>query len=79
MSREHWPVRKLRLKDEGADDELPRFTPAENWGMMWQLAINAWAFRGVKIESRLPRHVVRVKRRGPKQREDLSDGSSGSD
>jgi hypothetical protein len=62
MSREHWPVRKLRLQDEGASEERPQFTPEENWDMMWQLALDAWALRGETVEPRLPRHVVRIKR-----------------
>jgi hypothetical protein len=28
--------------------------------MMWQLALDAWAMKGEKVEPRLPRHVVRV-------------------
>jgi hypothetical protein len=32
--------------------------------MMWQLAVDAWAFKGDALaESRLPRHVVRLVRR----------------
>ena len=43
--------------------ELRALSPAERLGMMWQLAIDAWAFKGDPIaESRLQRHVVRILR-----------------
>ena len=39
--------------------------PAERLAMMWQLALDAWAFAGDRgAQSRLPRHVVRVHRAG---------------
>jgi hypothetical protein len=60
MSRENWPVRKLKLKDEGASEERPQLTAEENWAMMWQLALDAWAMRGEPVEPRLPRHIVRT-------------------
>lgn len=45
--------------------DLKQTNPAERWAMMWQLALDAWAFKGEKqfVESRLPRHIVRVLRR----------------
>ena len=40
-------------------------TPAERMLMVWPLTIEAWAMQGVDIaQSRLPRHVVHVERRG---------------
>jgi hypothetical protein len=55
-------VRKTSLKEE--TDDLKNTTPAERWAMMWQLAQNAWAFRGEPVaESRLQRHIIRVYRR----------------
>lgn len=49
---------------EKAEDEYWKsLTPAERLDMMWQLAIDAWSFKGEPIaESRLPRHIVRVHR-----------------
>ncbi len=55
-------VRKTSLKEE--TDDLKNTTPAERWAMMWQLALDAWAFRGEPLaESKLQRHVIRVYRR----------------
>ncbi|MBA3694071.1 MAG: hypothetical protein H0X49_18700 [Acidobacteria bacterium] len=55
-------VRKTSLKEE--TDDLKNTTAAERWAMMWQLALDAWAFKGEPIaESRLQRNIVRVYRR----------------
>ena len=55
-------VRKTSLKEES--DELKNTTPAERLGMMWQLTLDAWAFKGEPVaEPRLRRHIVRVFRR----------------
>lgn len=57
-NREH--LRVNRLADKGGDDVLKNSTVAERVGMMWQLAIDASAFKGESItQSRLPRHIVR--------------------
>ncbi len=57
-------IRIQKLSDQGKDTDLQTTTPAERVEMMWQLAIDAWAFKGDPVaESRLPRHVVRVLRR----------------
>jgi hypothetical protein len=47
-----------------ANDEYWRsMTPADRLALMWQLALDAWAFTGQSsAESRLPRHIVRVHR-----------------
>ena len=40
-------------------------TPAERLLMVWPLTIEAWAMQGEDIaQSRLPRHVVHLERRG---------------
>ncbi len=40
-------------------------TPADRIMMVWPLTIEAWAMQGENIaQSRLPRHVVHVERRG---------------
>ena len=57
-------IRVLRLSEQTNDSDLKQTTPQERWAMMWQLAQDAWAFRGEsRAESRLPRHIVRVLRR----------------
>ena len=59
-------IRKIRLSEEGADDdELARMTPEQRMELIWPLTVDAWAMMGEDIaEFRLPRHVVRVIRRG---------------
>ena len=52
---------KTSLKDE--TDDLKNTTAAERWAMMWQLALDAWAFKGKLIaEPKLQRNIVRVYR-----------------
>ncbi|MGD9853468.1 MAG: hypothetical protein AB7U20_00815 [Planctomycetaceae bacterium] len=54
-------VRKIRLQDEGRETGVEHMTAEERLGMMWQLAVDAWAFRGQHVdESQFQRHVVRV-------------------
>ncbi|MCI0492885.1 MAG: hypothetical protein L0Z07_08105 [Planctomycetes bacterium] len=57
-------VRKSALAEQGKEDDLRNTTAEERLKMMWQLALDAWAMKGEKVEPRLPRHVVRVIRRG---------------
>jgi hypothetical protein len=57
-------VRKSTLSEQGKEDDLRHTTAEERLKMMWQLAVDAWAMKGEKVEPRLPRHVVRVIRRG---------------
>jgi hypothetical protein len=57
-------VRKSTLREQGKEDDLHHTTAEERLKMMWQLATDAWAMKGEKVEPRLPRHVVRVIRRG---------------
>ena len=55
-------VRKTSLKEES--DDLKNTTSAERLEMMWQLTLDAWAFKGEPVaEPRLQRHIVRVFRR----------------
>jgi len=55
-------IRKTSLKDES--DDLKNTTAAERWAMMWQLALDAWAFKGEPIaEPELQRHIIRVYQR----------------
>ena len=56
-------VRVTRLSEQGEEDDLRETTPAERINMMWQLALDAWAFKGEPIvEQRLSRHVVHIVR-----------------
>lgn len=60
-------TRVIRRGQQVVDEvDWPRpTTPAERMAMMWQLALDAWAFKegGTLVESRLPRHIVFVQRR----------------
>lgn len=63
--RSHYPVRQMTLAEaREQDDDLMHLTADERVAMMWQLALDAWAFKGEPVEPRLPRHVDRVIRRG---------------
>jgi hypothetical protein len=57
-------VRISTLAEQGMEDDLRDTTVEERLKMMWQLALDAWAMKGEKVEPRLPRHVVRVVRGG---------------
>lgn len=63
-NREHMRVRIIRKGEEGHHRDVADLTPADRLGMMWQLACDAWAFKGETehAESRLQRHVVRIHR-----------------
>ena len=57
-------IRISKLQDQDRTADLKSTTPAQRLDMMWQLAIDAWAFKGEAVaELRLPRHIVRVLRR----------------
>ena len=57
-------VSDLRSQDRADIQDLSKTTPAERLQMMWQLTLDAWAFKGEPVaELRLPRHIVRVLRR----------------
>lgn len=63
MRERKMEVRISRLSEQRVDTDSKRATASERLAMMWQLALDAWAFRGDRdAESRLPRHVVRVVR-----------------
>ena len=64
--RTKWPVVKGRLSElEREEADLSATTTVEErFAIMWQLAQDAWAFRGEPIgEPELSRHIVRVIRR----------------
>jgi hypothetical protein len=58
------PARSIRVKslrEQGRETDLENTTPAERLSMMWQLTLDARAFKGGALdEPRLPRHVVRL-------------------
>ena len=57
-------IRVSTLREQDETDDLLKTTPAERLQMMWQLTLDAWAFKGEPIaELRLPRHIVRIQRR----------------
>lgn len=56
-------VRKSTLAEQGKDRDLRDNTIEERWDMMWQLAINAWAMKGVNVaDQEFQRHVECLKR-----------------
>jgi hypothetical protein len=62
--RSHYKTRKTTLSDQGKERDLEGTTPEERLEMMWQLALDAWAFKGEPVaEPGLHRHVVRVIRK----------------
>jgi hypothetical protein len=61
--RSSYRVRKLHLREEGGDDDVRRLTPSERVAMVWQLTLQAWAFKeGRWVEPRLRRDLVRTVR-----------------
>ena len=64
MPRQIRVVRISKLRDQDRVNNLEITTPAQRLAMMWQLTLDAWAFKGEPLaELRLPRHIVRVLRR----------------
>lgn len=58
-------VRKRALHEPESENDLRGKPPHELLGMMWQLTLDAWAFKEkLNAEPRLQRHVVVFARRG---------------
>jgi addiction module HigA family antidote len=58
------PIRVKSLRGPAPRDERTA-SPEERIAMVWPLSVAAWSFKeGASVERRLPRHVVRVVRRG---------------
>jgi hypothetical protein len=56
-------MRKLSLKDHKEDSGIPGLSAAERISLMWQLALDAWAFsRGPDPDSPMRRDIVRILR-----------------
>jgi hypothetical protein len=66
VERTERTVRVVSVRAGSRVDDIAARTPAERVAMMWQLALDAWAFKGdtTHAESRLQRHVGRVHRGG---------------
>ena len=64
VDRSKYTIRKTTLLRKGAEVWSDALDPAERMGMVWQLTLQAWAFKGLEHEPRLRRDVVRVVRRG---------------
>jgi hypothetical protein len=59
----HISQRKLLLGQSDDDRDYGVFTPGERMSMVWQLTLQAWAFKeDLHDEPRLRRDVVRVVR-----------------
>lgn len=64
MQVEPKTLRVRQLNEQSDKEDLESTTAAQRLDMMWQLTLDAWAFKGEPIaELRLPRHIVRVLRR----------------
>jgi hypothetical protein len=65
MDRSGYSTRKTHLGDPDDNSEVLRMSPGERMSMIWQLTLQAWAFKeGLQGEPRLRRDVVRVIRGG---------------
>jgi hypothetical protein len=42
-------VRTSKLSEQGKEDDLRSASVEELWGMMWQLAVDAWAMKGENV------------------------------
>lgn len=63
MDRSHYPVRRLRLADEGLPPRDHSRSPGELVALVGELTRQAWALKDGRFdESRLRRDVVRVVR-----------------
>lgn len=64
VDRSRYPVKLRRLHDPEDDSYVLSLTPGQRMEMVWQLTLQAWAFKeGLDVEPRLRRDVVRVVRR----------------
>jgi hypothetical protein len=57
-------IKKMPLHQPDESNNLKNKTPQQLIGMMWQLALDAWAFKeNLNAEPRLQRHIVVLKKR----------------
>ncbi len=67
MPQKNRQIKIVKMSEQDdAGDLRNTTTPEERWAMMWQLAQDAWAFKGeTDVKPGLQRHIVRVyKRKG---------------
>lgn len=66
MDRRHLQIRVLHKSESSDGSDVSHLTYADRVSMMWQLACDAWAFKGEpqNAESAFQRNVVRVIRKG---------------
>jgi len=63
--RSAYRVRKTTLADEGHDPYVKTLSPSDRVAMVWQLTLQAWAFKEPGFrEPRLRRDVVHTRRGG---------------
>ena len=65
-ARANWPVRKGKMSEIEREEEegIVGNSIEERFGIMWDLTVTCWAFRGVDIRGRrLQRDVVRLLKR----------------
>ena len=60
-------VRKSTLAEQGKEDDLRNTSVEERWGMMWQLAVDAWAMKGIDMANQSMRRDVENIIRGKEQ------------
>jgi hypothetical protein len=59
MKKRNTTIKIRRIEEQTDHSDFIATEPAERMQMMWQLAFDAWAFKGESIaESRLPRHII---------------------
>ncbi len=64
VDRSKYPTRIRRLHDPEDTSYVMSLTPSQRMEMVWQLTLQAWAFKeGLSVEPRLRRDLVRVVRR----------------
>ena len=57
-------IKVMKLSEQDDNSDLKNTTPAERWAMMWQLTLDAWAFKGEPLaEQRLQRNIVCIFKR----------------
>lgn len=57
-------IKSLKKGETEDENRTTTHTPEELVGMMWQLTLDAWAFKeDIGAEPRLQRHLVVLKRR----------------
>ena len=53
-------IRVTKLADQGMENDLRHTTVEQRWAMVWQLTLDAWAFRGEPVEQEFRHDVIRV-------------------